>query len=113
MLRYEDKLTHNLNSGVALYFSNSSSHCASDRGGNIPVTGFHSVILSPDSVSRVMPPTTMIAKTNVDDAISHIPTDFGGRIGRDSAPVRCSDELLVEKNRFSRESESFWVPHEA
>src|ERR1700759_2281178 len=31
-------------------------------GGNAPVTGFHSVIDSPDSVSRVAPPTsTMIA----------------------------------------------------
>src|SRR3569623_616959 len=27
----------------------------------IPVSGFHSVIDSPDSVSRVMPPTTTIA----------------------------------------------------
>ena len=30
-------------------------------GGTTPLTGFHSVIDSPDSVSRVIPPTTTIA----------------------------------------------------
>ena len=33
-------------------------------GGKTPVTGFHSVIESPLSVSRVAPPTNTIASTN-------------------------------------------------
>lgn len=47
-----------------------------------PVMGFHSVMLSPDSVRRVTPPTTMIARTSVAEAISHPPTAGGERIGR-------------------------------
>ena len=34
--------------------------------------GFHSVMDSPDSVSRVMPPTTTIAKTRAATHMSHV-----------------------------------------
>lgn len=44
--------------------------------------GRHSVILRPDSVRRVMPPTTTTAKTSVEEIISQIPTERGARIGR-------------------------------
>lgn len=55
----------------------------------------------------------MIAKTKVDDAISHKPTDLGGSIGRNSAPDSEEFGWLVEKNRFSTESKSFRPFHEA
>lgn len=76
-----DTPTYNLNSGVALYFVNSSSQAAWVRGGMTPVMGCHSVMLNPDSVKRVTPPTTMIPMTSVEDIMSHIPTDLGASIG--------------------------------
>ena len=39
-----------------------------------PVTGFHSTIDSPDSVSRVAPPTSTIANTSTATQASHTPT---------------------------------------
>ncbi len=48
---------------MALYFSKAASQSASLSGGIAPSSGFHSVIESPDSVKRVAPPTTTIAKT--------------------------------------------------
>jgi len=47
------------------------AHCASDSGGNAPVTGFHSTIDNPDSVSRVAPPTSTMVAINTATAISH------------------------------------------
>ena len=47
---------------MVLYLSNSACHAASLSGGSVPVTGFHSTIDRPDSVSRVAPPTSTIAK---------------------------------------------------
>ena len=44
------------NSGICLYLSNSICQDISDNGKKIPDIGCHSVIESPDSVSRVMPP---------------------------------------------------------
>src|SRR5438270_900945 len=46
-----------------------------------PVIGLHSVILNPDSVNRVTPPTTMMPSTKTEENISHLPTEGGGRIG--------------------------------
>ena len=34
---------------------------AEGKAGKVPVTGFHSTIESPDSVSRVAPPTTSVS----------------------------------------------------
>src|SRR5688572_5789929 len=50
--------------GMRRYFSNSAAQAASVRGGIAPVTGFHSVIDSPDPVNRVAPPTATIATTS-------------------------------------------------
>lgn len=46
--------------------------------------GFHSVILNPDSVNRVTPPTTTMPNTRVAEIISHIPTPLVGRMGSPS-----------------------------
>jgi len=48
-----------MNSGISLYLSNSLFHEFSEIGKKIPVTGDHSVIDNPDSVRRVIPPTTI------------------------------------------------------
>src|SRR5689334_8475264 len=48
--------------GMVWYFSNSACQAAASSGGMVPVTGFHSTIDNPDSVSRVAPPTTTIRK---------------------------------------------------
>jgi len=96
-VREAERDTYNLNSGVALYFSNSLSHSARDNGGRMPVMGCHSVMLNPDSVRRVMPPTTMMANTSVEDKSSQRPTAGGdrtGSLGRGS--------LFVEKKRTLR-----------
>ena len=67
-----------------------------------PVIGFHSVILKPDSVSRVTPPTTMIAKTKVAEPMSHPPTAGGVRIGMGGGTSAvelpaCSDDDFAEE----------------
>jgi hypothetical protein len=49
---------------MAWYFWNSACHCVSESGGSAPITGCHSVIDRPDSVSRVAPPTSTIASTS-------------------------------------------------
>src|ERR1041385_6482303 len=48
--------------GIAWYLVNSPCHCFCDKGGSTPVTGFHSTIERPDSVSRVAPPTISVRK---------------------------------------------------
>jgi len=71
--------THRRNSGVALYLSNSLSHSVCESGGRTPVIGRHSVMLSPDSVRRVTPPTAMTAMTRAEESKSQFPT-AGGEI---------------------------------
>src|SRR5579885_1022041 len=71
--------------GITWYFSNSLCHCASLSGGTTPVTGLHSVIERPDSVSRVAPPTSTLASTSAAMAQSH------SRIAR----VCCSEGFLA------------------
>src|SRR5215469_11949230 len=66
-------------SGICWYFANSAAQSASESGGMMPMTGFHSVIDRPDSVSRVIPPTTTIRKINAQQPKSHAAT----------APRRC------------------------
>lgn len=73
--------TDSLNSGVALYFSNSAFQSSSLSGGMMPAMGRHSVMLRPDSVRRVTPPTTMTVKTNADDKRSQRPTAGGANTG--------------------------------
>src|SRR5207253_10804167 len=67
------------NSGVSLYLSNVSCHCASFSGGSAPTMGCHSTIESPECVSRVTPPTTTMANTSAQQASSHKAT--GRRVG--------------------------------
>ena len=78
---WTDSVTYILNSGVALYFVNSSSHSACVIGGRTPATGFHSVMLNPDSVSLVTPPTTMTPNANMEHTISQRPTEGGDKTG--------------------------------
>src|SRR6266700_1403578 len=59
--------------GMVLYFANSACQSASPSGGIAPVTGFHSTIDSPDSVSRVAPPTRTMANTSPATHHSHSP----------------------------------------
>ena len=81
--------THRRNSGVALYFSNSLSHSASESGGRTPVMGRHSVMLNPDSVRRVTPPTTMTAKTSVEERKSQFATAGVESTGRGCRASDC------------------------
>src|SRR5205085_12545388 len=60
-----------LNWGIAWYLANSVCHAASPKGGSVPVTGFHSTIESPDSVSRVAPPTSSVATISAATRESH------------------------------------------
>src|SRR5580704_7533965 len=48
--------------GMCWYCSNSAVQAVADSGGRMPVTGCHSVVDRPDSVSLVMPPITTMAK---------------------------------------------------
>ena len=57
--------------GMVLYLPNSACHAAASSGGITPVTGFHSTIDRPDSVSRVAPPTTTVTNIRAATASSH------------------------------------------
>jgi len=72
----------------------------------MPVMGRHSVILRPDSVRRVTPPTTITAKTNADEKRSQRPTDGGDSTGKGGdGAANCP--LLPEKKRGSRKRVNF------
>mgnify|MGYP007051632478 CR=1 FL=1 len=88
--------TYSLNSGVSLYFANSSNQSSCESGGMTPVIGFHSVMLRPDSVRRVTPPTTTMAKTRVADAMSHPPTTGGARVGSGASAAACPFSAALE-----------------
>src|SRR4051812_27105450 len=60
--------------GMVLYLANSAAQSEAFSGGIAPVTGFHWVIDSPESVSRVAPPTTTMASTRTATAISQTAT---------------------------------------
>ena len=76
-----------LNSGLSLYRANSSSHASWLRGGKLPVTGRHSVMLRPDSVSRVRPPKTTMPKTLVALARSQYATLLDETSGHEEVVV--------------------------
>ena len=67
----------NLPCGEERYFCSSACQAASDSGGSQPVTGRHSTIESPDSVSRVSAPMTIIKKIIAATTISQLRTDAG------------------------------------
>ena len=66
----------------------------------MPEIGFHSVMLSPDSVRRVTPPTTITAKTNPADPINHPPTPGDDSTG--NWPMPWVVLVFEEKNRGSK-----------
>src|SRR6185312_5489016 len=63
-----------LDCGVSRYLSKSAFQSESESGGTMPETGCHSVIESPDSVRRVIPPTTTTAKVRAAQTSSHAAT---------------------------------------
>src|SRR4030095_6246395 len=67
----------NLPGGRERYFAGSPGQAASESGGSQPVTGRHSTIESPDSVSRVSAPMTIIKKIIAATTISQLRTDAG------------------------------------
>lgn len=75
----------------------------------MPATGRHSVILRPDSVKRVTPPTTMTAKTKADEPSNHIATGGGESTGSSAASTE-APEALEEKNRGSKVRCFFTTP---
>src|SRR5208282_1449966 len=56
---------------IAWYCSNSACQAAALSGGSIPVTGRHSTIDRPDSVSLVAPPTSTMRKISAATESSH------------------------------------------
>src|SRR5262249_5249145 len=58
-------------SDEVLYFSNSNTQAPCPTGGRTPVTGRHSTIDSPESVSRVAPPTITMSTSRAAIALSH------------------------------------------
>ena len=81
-----------------MYFSNSFAHSVSESGGRTPVMGRHSVMLNPDSVRRVMPPTTMTAKTRVEERKSQFATAGVESTGSCASGCQCAS-LFDEKKR--------------
>src|SRR5262245_25612723 len=82
--------------GIALYLSNSACQAAWSSGGSTPVTGFHSTIERPDSVSRVAPPTTTVTTISAATASSHGLT-ARRRAGADGGTlaIRVADTALL------------------
>src|SRR5437762_4197352 len=79
--------------GICRYFSNSAAQLAAESGGRIPVTGCHSVIDSPESVSRAMPPMTIIAKIIAQQPSSQIA--IGRNAGAAAALLRAAGSTVV------------------
>ena len=59
----------------------------------MPVIGFHSVILRPDSVKRVIPPTTITPTVNPPHMNSHFETHEGGKSARVNSSSLACDSL--------------------
>ena len=71
-----------------MYRSNSAFHSSASRGHRLPC-GRQSVIERPERVSRVMPPTTTIAKTEPLVPMSHQPT------ARDTAGAATAEAIAA------------------
>ncbi len=74
-------------SGVCWYRRKACSQSAWLSGGIAPLTGFHSVIDRPLSVSLVIPPTTTIRKTSAATANSQFETASGRACRAGSAAI--------------------------
>ncbi len=53
-----------LYSGICWYLAKSACQSVSLSGGMTPISGFHSVMVRPECVSRVAPPTTTMHSTS-------------------------------------------------
>ena len=62
----------NKNSGIPLYFVNSNCHCSLVKGSSIPEIGFHSTIERPETVNRVIPPTTTMTTIITNNSESQV-----------------------------------------
>src|SRR5262252_7455434 len=83
------------------YFSNSDCQALSLKGGTVPVSGFHSTIESPDSVSLVAPPTRTIAKISPATASSRADLRDGpGRWRNQADGVRALDRRMEATDRY-------------
>jgi hypothetical protein len=69
-------------------------HWASDNGGTTPVSGLHSVMERPDSVRRVMPPITTMARIIAAQTKSQ---SAMRRSGCHVRPAREPTEMLIEE----------------
>src|SRR6266436_9496671 len=94
--------------GMVLYLSNSSRHADASSGGTTPVTGFHSTIDRPDSVSRVAPPTTTVTNIRAATASSHNRTarprvaDDGARLVIGSFGASVDLKALRARGEFAK-----------
>ena len=78
-----------------MYLAYSDCQASCESGGRVPVTRFHSVMLSPDSVRRVKPPTTTILKTRPAMMKRWVETAGEVRVGSLSSDVELEDEDLI------------------
>ena len=89
---------------MVLYLSNSACQAVSLTGGTTPVTGFHSTIESPDSVSRVAPPTIKVTTISAATVHNHSPMAWwriagGGKV-RVMTSFACwcrADHIVIPK----------------
>src|SRR5215475_1202647 len=99
--------------GMVLYLSNSARHADASSGGTTPVTGFHSTIDRPDSVSRVAPPTTTVTNIRAATASSHSRT-ARRRVSADGATsVMGSFACRGRRGPYSCASVPAIEPHDA
>ncbi|MFT3884945.1 MAG: hypothetical protein QM724_05795 [Flavobacteriales bacterium] len=68
--------------------SKASCHCASFIGGRAPMMGFHSVMLRPLPVRRVMPPMATMQAIITQPVSSQVTTGFNEREGVPSIAAR-------------------------
>src|SRR5262249_23008944 len=89
---------------MVLYLSNSACHARASSGGTAPVTGFHSTIERPDSVSRVALPT--ITVTNIKEATASSQNLMARRLAAEGARLimrsfdcrrRGADHIVVHR----------------
>src|SRR5215475_8035827 len=98
---------------MVLYLSNSACHADASSGGTTPVTGFHSTIDKPDSVSRVAPPTTTVTNIRAATASNHTRT-ARRRVSADGArSVMGSFACRGRRGPYSCASVPAIEPHDA
>ena len=91
----------NSNSGMLLYFSNSTIHPSELKGGITPVIGFHSTIDRPESVKRVQPPTNIRLIRDTKSVHSQMLNQDDCSIGKVSIGLALvSDLSSISSNNF-------------